>query len=65
MLDIPHSKRTPFALQKGSFYTARGLLLPFKRAPLGMQNESFFLATIFLTFLISCSVSLQLCCGNL
>ncbi len=65
MLDIPHSKRTPFALQKGSFYTARGLLLRSKTSPFGMQNESFFLATIFLTFLIPCSVSLQLCCGNL
>ena len=65
MLNIPHSKRTPFALQKGSFYTAKGLLLRSKTSPFGMQNESFFLATIFLTFLIPCSVSLQLCCGIL
>ena len=43
MLNIPHSKRTPFALQKGSFYTAKGLLLRSKTNPFGMQNESFFL----------------------
>ncbi len=65
MLNIPHSKRTPFALQKGSFYTAKGLLLRSKTSPFGMQNESFFLATIFLTYLMPCSVSLQLRYGNL
>ena len=42
MLNIPHSKRTPFALQKGSFYTAKGLLLRSKTNPFGMQNESFW-----------------------
>ena len=37
----PVSKRSPFDLQKGSFWTAKGVLLQCKRSPLGMQKDSF------------------------
>lgn len=37
----PVSKRSPFGLQKGSFWTAKGVLLQRKRSPFGMQKDSF------------------------
>ena len=46
MLNIPHSKRTPFALQKGSFWAAKGLLLHSKTNPFEGQNESFFFGDV-------------------
>ena len=35
-------KRTPFGFQKGSFWSAKGLVLWCKRTPFGVQKESFF-----------------------
>ena len=35
------TKCSPFALQKGSFYTPKGLLLPPKRTPFTTQKDSF------------------------
>ena len=35
------SKRTPFGLQKGSFCTAKGVLLHSKRTTFGGQKDSF------------------------
>ena len=34
-------KRSPFALQNESFYTPKGVLLPFKTSPFAHQKESF------------------------
>ena len=34
-------KRTPFGLQKDSFWRAKGLVLECKRTPFGVQKESF------------------------
>ncbi len=34
-------KRSPFALQKGSFCTPKGVLLHFKRVRFALQKESF------------------------
>ena len=37
----PHSKRSPFASQKGSFWYAKGLLLKGKRIRFEVQKDSF------------------------
>ena len=37
----PVSKRSPFGMQKESFWTAKGVLLQCKRSPFGMQKDSF------------------------
>ena len=34
-------KRSPFGLQKGSFWVAKGVLLESKRSPFRVQKESF------------------------
>ena len=36
------SKRSPFALQKESFYSSKGVLLLSKRSPFTHQKESFY-----------------------
>ena len=36
------SKRSPFALQKESFYSPKGVLLLSKRSPFTHQKESFY-----------------------
>ena len=38
------SKRSPFTLQKESFYSPKGVLLLIKRSPFTHQKESFCLA---------------------
>ena len=35
-------KRTPFGVQKDSFWSVKGLLLSCKRTPFGVQKDSFW-----------------------
>lgn len=40
-LNAVKTECSPFALQKGSFYTPKGLLLQPKRTPFTTQKDSF------------------------
>ena len=44
------SKRGPFAFQKDSFYSSKGVLLPSKRNPFATQKDSFCFSAEFLLF---------------
>ena len=44
------SKRGPFAFQKESFYSSKGVLLPSKRNPFATQKDSFCFSAEFLLF---------------
>ena len=52
----PVSKRSPFGLQKGSFWTAKGVLLQCKRSPFTTQKEPFWNAKGLL-FAMACSAA--------
>ena len=65
-LNIQHLsllKRTPFAFQNESFYSAKGVLLLFKTSPFASQKDSFcFMATFILLSSIAFSVGLTRNC---
>ena len=56
MLFFYTSKRTPFTLQKGSFYTPKGLLLHNKCTPFGMQKGYIYFSSVIFG-LFSCCLS--------